>query len=371
MEFTHTTLGQRVRFATGCAAEHLRSELSEQGISRPMVIVSDRDRPLADAGTADTKPSVWWSDIAQHVPVELVERATTAARDSGADGVVCIGGGSITGLAKAVALHTGLAIISVPTTYAGSEATNVWGMTENGVKTTGVDDRVLPAAVIYDAELVRGLPTELAMASGLNALAHCVDSLWAPRADPINRALSLEAASALSSALRGIAANSGDTESLEESLYGSYLAGVAFASAGSGLHHKICHVLGGAFDLPHAQTHAVVLPHVLAFNAPAVPELAARLATALGASASEQGEVTAVAALNELYSVVGAPNRLSDIGFPDDGAELVVDRILEVAPPSNPMPVTRGALLSLLAAARVGAPAIGDEVGTRGEGGAR
>jgi maleylacetate reductase len=191
-------------------------------------------------------------------------------------------------LAKAVALTTGIPIIAVPTTYAGSEATNIWGMTEGRTRSTGVDDRTLPATVIYDANLSKTLPVGLSVASGLNALAHCVDSLWAPRSDPINQALALEGARALNLALRGIVVDPSAIDSREQALYGCYLAAVAFSSAGSGLHHKICHVLGGTFELPHAPTHAAVLPHVLAFNAPAVPELARRLAT--GRSTCKRGE---------------------------------------------------------------------------------
>jgi maleylacetate reductase len=136
--------------------------------------------------------------------------------------------------------------------------------------------------VVYDANLSKTLPAGLSVASGLNGLAHCIDSLWAPRTDPINQALALEGARALNLALRGIVIDPGDVDSREQALYGCYLAAVAFSSVGSGLHHKICHVLGGTFDLPHAQTHAAVLPYVLAYNVPAVPELAGRPCHSLG-----------------------------------------------------------------------------------------
>jgi maleylacetate reductase len=157
----------------------------------------------------------------------------------------------------------------VPTTYAGSEATNVWGLTEASRKTTGTDDRVLPVTVIYDAELTLSLPQGLSIASGLNALAHCIDSMWAPRTDPINQALAAEGIHALNDGLPAVSNDPNDLTGRELALYGAYLSAVAFASAGSGMHHKICHVLGGRWNLPHAQTHAVVLPYVLAFNAPA------------------------------------------------------------------------------------------------------
>ncbi|NKX52889.1 maleylacetate reductase, partial [Arthrobacter deserti] len=197
-------------------------------------------------------------------------------------------------------------------TYAGSEATNVWGLTEAARKTTGVDDRVLPVTVIYDAELTLSLPVEMSVASGLNGLAHCVDSMWAPRADPINQALAAEGIRALNAGLPGIVAHPQGYGGREQALYGAYLSAVAFASAGSGLHHKICHVLGGTFNLPHAQTHATVLPYVLAFNAPAAPDADARIAAAFGTDSALDG-------LQALRGKLDAPKALADYGFTADG----------------------------------------------------
>jgi maleylacetate reductase len=249
--------------------------------------------------------------------------------------VVAIGGGSAIGLAKAIALDRPVRIVAVPTTYAGSEATNVWGLTEGGRKTTGSDARVLPRSVVYDAALIRSLPVELSVASGLNALAHCVDSMWAPRADPINRALALEGVRALSDGLPQVVDDPQDLGGREQTLYGAHLAAVAFASAGSGLHHKICHVLGGMFNLPHAQTHAVVLPQVLAFNAPAVPEIERRLEEASGG-------------LRRLLDRVGAPRALRDYGLRKQDIPAAVDPILAAVPPDNPVPVTTDNLTELL-----------------------
>jgi maleylacetate reductase len=303
--------------------------------------------------------ALWHTDVVQHVPVETAEKARKAAADAGIDLIVCVGGGSTTGLAKAVALTTGIPIVAVPTTYAGSEATNVWGLTEGSTKTTGVDDRVLPAAVIYDAELTTGLPVALSVSSGLNALAHCVDSLWAPRADPINQALAAEGVRALADGLPRIAGNPEGMEGRETALYGAYLAAVAFASAGSGLHHKICHVLGGTFNLPHAETHATVLPYVLAFNGPAAPGAAARLADALrsGMSAAPasagRADVAqeAVDLLNELRSRLNAPVSLRDYGFTEADIPEAVRRVVKAAPPSNPAEITEENMAELLRAA--------------------
>jgi maleylacetate reductase len=356
MSFEHVTLGQRVIFGSGTARASLAAEVARLGVRRPLAIASARERVQAEAVCADIAGVAWFDDVRQHVPVGNAEAARAAAARHDADALICIGGGSTTGLAKAVALTTGLPVIAVPTTYAGSEATNVWGLTEERTKTTGVDDRVLPATVIYDATLTLSLPVSLSVASGLNGLAHCVDSLWAPKSDPINRALALEGARALAQALPAIVAGPDQLAGREQALYGCYLAAVAFGSAGSGLHHKICHVLGGTFDLPHAQTHAVILRHVLALNAPAVPELADRLAAAVGIP-SEEGDPAAgaVAALNALYTAVGAPTRLADYGFTEAEIPEATRRILAVAPPSNPLPVTEAGITDLLTDALTGA----------------
>jgi len=353
------TLGQRVVFGARSAASNLAGEVARRAARAVVVVAGARERELAERVCGQVEIAAWVDDVQQHVPVENAGAARQVAADVGADLIVSVGGGSTTGLAKAMALTTGIPIVAVPTTYAGSEATNVWGMTEERTKTTGVDDRVLPGTVIYDASLTTSLPVGLSVASGLNGLAHCVDSLWAPRADPINQALALEGARALALALPGIVADAADLGAREQALYGCYLAGVAFASAGSGLHHKICHVLGGTFDLPHAETHATVLPYVLAFNAPAVPDLAGRLAHALGHRAEgQQGSdpvAAAVAALDDLHAELDAPRRLSDHGLREEDIPEAVSRVLPAAPPSNPAPVTEAAITELLTAALIGA----------------
>lgn len=353
MQFEHTTLGQRVLFGAGKATEHVAAEVSRLGAERVMVIASKSERTMAETATAAVSPVLRWDEVVMHVPVEVAGRARAATTEHDVDLLICVGGGSTTGLAKAIALTGRLPIVAVPTTYAGSEATNVWGMTEERTKTTGIDDAVLPVTVVYDAEFTRSLPVGLSVASGLNALAHCVDSLWAPRADPINQALALEGARALAAGLAGVVADPDDLEAREQTLHGTYLAGVAFASAGSGLHHKICHVLGGTFDLPHAQTHATVLPYVLAFNAPAVPDLSARLAGALGrpVTAGQDPARAAVTALNELRQALGAPTSLADCGFTTEGVPEATERVLASVPPSNPVPATEQNITALLTAA--------------------
>lgn len=349
MQFQHDTLPQRVRFGTGRAAEELAAEIKALGASRPMVIAGQREMDLARRIASDLPVAVWHDDVVMHVPIEVAERARSVAADHDVDVLVSIGGGSTTGLAKAVALTTGIPIIAVPTTYAGSEATNVWGMTEDARKTTGVDAKVLPRTIVYDASLMLTLPVEMSVASGINALAHCIDAMWGPRVDPIDQALAAEGIRALRIGLPQVVADPTGVPGRENALYGAYLAAVSFASAGSGLHHKICHTLGGMFDLPHAQTHSVVLPYVTAFNCPAAPAAEERIATAFGADSANAG-------LGELRAAIDAPTALRDYGMPEDGIADAVEVILGNVPAGNPAEVTAENLTALLHAAWAGAP---------------
>lgn len=355
MIFEHNSLSQRVLFGTGQAASYLASEVARLQARHIMVIAAEPEKTLAEIATAQIHPTLWWDDVVQHVPSDIVDNAREIAAQRSIDLLISVGGGSTTGLAKAVALTSGIPIIAIPTTYAGSEATNVWGITQDRKKTTGTDPHVLPATVIYDADLSKTLPVGLSVASGLNGMAHCIDSLWAPQSNPINQALALEGARALALSLRGIAADAADMEAREQALYGCYLAAQSFASAGSGLHHKICHELGGTFDLPHAQTHATVLPYVLAFNGPAVPELAGRLAAAFGVTAvGSDPAAVALRALFELYDAVNAPSQLSDYGFTEEHIPEAVERVLGSAPASNPVAVTQENMTALLQATLIG-----------------
>lgn len=352
MRFEHETLGQRILFGAGLAADHLTAEVTHRGATKVMVIASAREMARARLLAARINVALWYGDVVQHVPVAKADQARSAAARAGIDLIVSVGGGSATGLAKAIALTSGLPVVAVPTTYAGSEATNVWGLTEGARKTTGVDDRVLPGTVIYDAELTYTLPMALSVASGLNALAHCVDAMWAPRTDPINQALAVDGVRSLTQGLLRIKHDPADGTGRELALYGAYLAGVAFASAGSGMHHKICHVLGGTYNLPHAETHSVVLPYVLAFNAGAAPEAASRIAAAFEAPDAVQG-------LGNLRAELDAPRSLREYGLPRSAIPEAARLSLAAIPSSNPRPVTVQNLESLLLAAWDGRGATG------------
>ncbi|GAA4558906.1 maleylacetate reductase [Pseudonocardia xishanensis] len=355
MRFTHENLRQRVVFAPGSSPEATVAEVHSLGADRVMLIASKREAPQADPIAAKLPVVLRHEEVVMHVPTDVATRAIAAAAHSDADAVVTVGGGSTTGLGKAVARATGLPIVAVPTTYAGSEATDVWGLTDGATKTTGTDETVLPRSIVYDAALLTSLPADTAVASGLNALAHCIDSMWGPRVDPIDRVLAAEGIRALAAGLNvvcgGPAGSPPDSlDGIEQTLYGAYLGAVAFASAGSGLHHKICHVLGGMFTLPHAQTHAVVLPHVLALNGPHAPQAAARIAAALDCADAGTG-------LAALYATVGAPTALRDYGMPEAGIAAAIPAVLAAVPASNPAPITDDVIAALLRAAWEGAPA--------------
>ena len=268
--------------------------------------------------------------------------------------MIAVGGGSTVGTAKAVALAEGLPILAVPTTYAGSEATDVWGLTEQSRKTNGTDPVVLPRTVVYDPELTVSLPASLTTSSGLNALAHCVDSLWGPTAGPVSTALAVEGIRQLGEGLGAVVRNGHDLVAREQCQAGTYLAATSFAAAGSGMHHKICHVLGGAFGLEHAAMHAVLLPHVLGFNAPAAPQAAARIAEALSTAGYGDGS-DAVAALGSLYDALEPPRSLGTLGLRAAQVEGAASLALEKVPPSNPRPVNLDDLVGLLSRAQAGA----------------
>ena len=231
MRFVHDTLPQRVSFGSGEAAANLEHEIAALGASRVMVIAAKEESNIADGITGNLRVVLRYDDVVMHVPVEVAARAREAAATHNVDALVSVGGGSTTGLAKAIALTTGLPIVAVPTTYAGSEATTVWGLTEGNRKTTGTDPRVLPKVIVYDATLTLSLPVPMSVASGLNALAHSVDAMWAPKADPINAAFAAEGIRALTEGLPKVVTDPSGIDGREHALYAAYLSAVAFASA--------------------------------------------------------------------------------------------------------------------------------------------
>jgi maleylacetate reductase len=342
--FTYEPLPGRVVFAPG-ARNRLPEEAARLGIRRILVLSTPEQRDTAEAVCASLGDRVAgiFPRVAMHVPVELAHEAREEAARLGADGFVAVGGGSTVGLAKAIALVSALPIIAVPTTYAGSEMTPIFGITEGGLKTTGRDPRVLPRVVIYDPELTLSLPVALSAASGMNAVAHALEALYAPDANPIVSLMAEESIAAFATSLPRIVRAPNDIAARSEALYGAWLAGSVLGTVGMGLHHKLCHTLGGTFNLPHAQTHAVVLPHAIAYNAPFAVEALARAARAFGVA-----DAAAVpGAIYDLAIAIGAPVSLAELGMPasglDDAADVAVRN-----PYPNPRPLERNAIRALL-----------------------
>ncbi|WP_369130398.1 maleylacetate reductase [Modestobacter roseus] len=348
--FTHQALPMRAVFGAGSLAR-LPEEVAALGMTRVVVLCTPGQEATGRAvaaGLGERAAGVV-AEARMHVPVEVARRATTRVAELGADGCVAVGGGSAIGLGKAVALADGPPLVAVPTTYAGSEMTPVWGLTEGGRKRTGRDPRVLPRTVVYDAELTLGLSASTSVVSGLNAIAHAVEGLYAPDTTPLVSLMAAEGVRALVAALPRVVADGTDRDARAGAQYGAWLCGAVLGATTMSLHHRLCHVLGGALDLPHGPTHAVVLPHALAYNGPAAAEAVRALGGALGGVDDPARE------LWELAGRLGAPRSLAELGMAADD----VPRIAELAVSgggANPRPVTRDGVERLLRAAWAGAP---------------
>jgi maleylacetate reductase len=350
--FVYTSQPQRVVFGAGSLAR-LGREIEALGARRALVLSTPEQRGQAERVAALLGPQAAgiFDRAAMHVPIETARAAREAARKLDADCAVAIGGGSTTGLGKAIALEAGLPIVAIPTTYAGSEMTPIYGLTEAGLKKTGKDFRVLPRTVIYDPELSRSLPVGLSVTSGINAIAHAAEGLYAQDSNPVMDLMAEEGIAAIARALPAIRRSPEDIEARSDALYGAWLCGSVLGNVGMALHHKLCHTLGGSFNLPHAEVHTVVLPHAIAFNAEAAPGAMQRIARALGTSGAAQG-------LQALARDNGAPTALKHIGM----QEADLDRAADLAvsnPYWNPRPfgpAERGAIRALLQRAYEGAP---------------
>jgi maleylacetate reductase len=348
--FTYTGLPTRVIFGSG-TLDQLAAELERLGVSRALVLSTPHQRDMAEdaARRLGALAAGIFSEAAMHTPVVVTERAMREVERCRADGIVAIGGGSTTGLGKAIALRTDLPQLVAPTTYAGSEMTPILGQTESGRKTTLRDPKVLPETVIYDVSLTLGLPAKLSAVSGMNAIAHAVEALYAQDRNPVIDVMAEEGIAALARALPGIVQNPDDADARADALYGAWLCGICLGSVGMALHHKLCHTLGGMFDLPHAETHAVILPHAMRYNMKAVPTAAAKVARALGAADAAKG-------LQDLARRVGAPVSLKEIGMAAEGIEPALAQAMS-NPIWNPEPLVEARIRELLERAFHGADA--------------
>lgn len=338
--FVYTSHPARVLFGQP-ALEVLRAEALKLG-QRALVLSTPEQAALGEQAVAALGPTAvgLFSGAAMHVPVDGVDRAEQVVTALGPDMTVAIGGGSTIGLAKALSLRCGLPSLVVPTTYAGSEMTPIWGLTDARGKTTGRDLAVLPRTVIYDPALTLTLPQDVSAASGLNAIAHCVEALYAKDSNPIIALMAAEGIRTLGQGLRCIMIDPHDLTARADALVGAWLGGTVLGLASMALHHKLCHVLGGLYNLPHAQTHAAVLPHALHYNAAAAPDAARTVALALGHSSGP-------GALYDLAAEFKLLVALRDLGMPESGIETVVSATL-ASPYPNPAPLEADGLRTLL-----------------------
>lgn len=341
--FTYDALPGRVVFGAG-ARKSLVSEAEALEAERILIIADE----AADAVAAEIGAVLGdlvagrFSDVAQHVPIELARTAAGQARELGADTVLTIGGGSATGFGKAVVHELGIAQIAVPTTYAGSEMTPIWGISDGDLKQVGVDIRVKPALVVYDPELTISLPPHISGPSGMNALAHAVEALYGPGANPFISFMALEAIRVLYRGLPAVVANPDDLDARTDVLYGAYLGGVVLATGGTALHHKTCHVLGGMFGLDHGGMNAAVLGHAVGYSAPAIGDIIERIATVIGVGSEEVAP-----AFFDLAGAIGAPTSLEALGMPAEGLDEATRRVV-VEAAANVRPVTASGIRRML-----------------------
>ncbi len=349
-EFAYSASPQRVVFAPG-GHNRIAAEVAALGRKRALVLTTPEQAASGEvlAGSLGGAGAGVFSGATMHTPVEVTERALGFLHETGADCLVAIGGGSTIGLSKALALRTGLPQVAIPTSFAGSEATGILGQTEGGKKTTLTDPRVRPAVILYDVTLVRSLPSPLIVSSGMNAIAHAVEGLYARDRNPISSLMALEGIRALASALPRLTGGAPGDADWGEALYGAWLCGTVLGQVGMALHHKLCHALGGGFNLPHAETHAVILPHAVAYTESAVPDLLRPVADIFGTA-------TAHAGLTSFARRIGAPASLAALGLTAADLPRAVD--LSTANPYwNPRPVEREAIAALIARAFAGEPA--------------
>jgi len=336
--FVYTSHQQRIVFGAG-TADQVRAEVERVDGKRPFLVAGPRVAERITAALAPLTPIVFGA-AAMHTPVDVTEQALRMLREADADCLVAVGGGSATGLAKALALRTDLPQVILPTTYAGSEVTTMLGETANGRKVTRRSPALLPETVIYDVELTVGMPVDLTVSSAINALAHVVEALYAPDANPVTDLMACDAIAGIASALPRVVASPDSLEPRADLLRAAWLAGMCLGAVTMGLHHKLAHTIGGAFGLPHAETHTVLLPHTMAYNAPAAPAAFARIAEALGAP-------DAPTAVYDLIAALAGPTSLRAIGL--GSADLATAAELAVASPyPNPQALSERGILALL-----------------------
>ncbi|PMD33794.1 maleylacetate reductase [Hyaloscypha variabilis F] len=353
--FEYNAAPARVIFGSGTISK-LAEEVARQKLSRPLLLSTPQqvDHLTQLKNLLNGKEAGVFSEATMHTPSHITDKALAYAKSVNADSVISIGGGSTIGLGKAISIRTGLPHICIPTTYAGSEMTPILGETQDGKKTTRSDPKILPGTVIYDVDFTMTLPANMSATSGVNAIAHAVEALYARNTNPIINLLALEGISALSVSLPDIVLEPSSLPARQKALYGAWLCGTCLGAVGMSLHHKLCHTLGGSFNMPHAETHTIILPHALAYNAPNIPEVMKKIAEALPGSDGD-----AIKGLNLLLEKLRVKRGLKDFGFKEEDVEKAAE-IAVANPYWNPRPVEEKPIRELLRRAWAGEEARAD-----------
>jgi maleylacetate reductase len=341
MSFVYTAPATHVLFGSGTLSA-LPDEIRRMGCSRAIILSTPQQQEQASqlALRLGDMAIAKFCRATMHTPVEVTEAAVAVVAAARADVIISLGGGSTTGLGKAIALRTNLPQIAIPTTYAGSEATPILGETRDGHKITQTNPKVLPDVILYDVDLTLALPIGLTVTSGLNAIAHAVEALYARDANPVISLRAEDAIRKLAGALPRLVAEPSDPAARGDALYGAWACGACLGAVGMSLHHKLCHVLGGSFGLDHASTNAVILPHAVAYNSGSAPDAMAAIGRALDCSDAAGG-------LFDLSARLGAPSTLAELGFRQED----LDRAAALAVANaywNPRPVALHLIRALL-----------------------
>lgn len=353
--FEYNANPSRVIFGPG-SIQKLPAEIQRLGLKAPLLLSTPHQisqiEQLADVlKKGDVNPAGTYSNATMHTPSRITEEALAYLEGNAADCIVSIGGGSTIGLGKAISVRTGLPHICIPTTYAGSEMTPILGETQDGRKTTRSDPKILPGTVIYDVDLTMTLPPALSATSGVNAIAHAVEALYASNTNPIIRMFAVEGTSSLAKSLPIIVSDPQHKEARTQAQYGAWLCGVTLGSSAMALHHKLCHTLGGSFNLPHAETHTIVLPHALSYNAPSIPSQMKDLASAL-----PESEGDAIHGLNVLLEKLKVKRALKDFGMKEEDIDKATDIAMSAQYP-NPRKLEREQIREVIRRCWAGEPA--------------
>jgi maleylacetate reductase len=345
--FRYESLPGQVLFGSG-TLNQLPRETARLQLHRVLIISTPGHRATAERAAVllGNVAAGVFTDAAMHTPTEVTDAALAVAVELNVEGTVAIGGGSAIGLSKALAFRTDWPQIVVPTTYAGSEATPVLGETSQGIKQTQRSSRILPESILYDVDLTVRLPVMISMASGLNAMAHAAEALYSADRNPLTNLMADAALSTLIQALPRILSNPRDLEARASALYGAWLCGCCLGNVGMALHHKLCHTLGGAFGLPHAQMHAVLLPHALAYNLSCAPDARESLSRVLN-------DKEPAVALEHFARSLQLPRSLRELGMPRDAVDRAADLATRNSYP-NPRPIEREAIRGMLLRAWAG-----------------